>query len=49
LPLLHAYEAGAGLVGLLLLGVLAVIPASDLAVALVNRVVTMLLKPRALP
>ena len=35
--------------GLLLLGLLALVPASDLAIALVNREVTELLGPRALP
>jgi cyclic beta-1,2-glucan synthetase len=42
-----ASEAGA--VGLLVLGLLALVPASDLATALVNREVTELLGPRALP
>ena len=35
--------------GLLLVGLLALVPASDLAIALVNREVTELLGPRALP
>jgi len=49
LPLVHDAEAGVGLKGLLLLGLLAVVPASELAIALVNRVVTDLLEPRTLP
>jgi len=49
LPLLHAGVAGVGAAGLLLLGLLALVPASDLAIALVNRGVTALLGPSALP
>ena len=48
---LFLYNSGAaevGVVGLLLLGLLALIPASDLAIALVNREVTELLGPRVL-
>src|SRR4029077_125631 len=45
----HDAEAGVGLKGLLLLGLLAVVPASELAIALVNRAVTDLLEPRTLP
>jgi cyclic beta-1,2-glucan synthetase len=41
--------AEAGALGLLVLGLLALVPASDLATALVNREVTELLGPRALP
>ena len=41
--------AEVGLAGLLLVGLLALIPASDLAIALVNREVTELLGPRVLP
>ena len=41
--------AEAGVSGLLLIGLLALVPASDLAIALVNREVTELLGPRALP
>jgi cyclic beta-1,2-glucan synthetase len=41
--------AEAGVAGALLLGLLALVPASDLAIALVNREVTELLGPRALP
>jgi cyclic beta-1,2-glucan synthetase len=39
----------AGIAGLLLVGLLALVPASDLATALVNREVTELLGPRLLP
>ncbi len=49
LPLLYARELGITAWQLTLLGLLAVIPASDLAVALINRAVTDLLGPRALP
>src|SRR3972149_2116063 len=49
LPLLHAGASGVGLAGLLLPGGLAGVPASDLAMALVNRGVTALLGPSALP
>ncbi len=49
LPLLAAGVSGAGTVGLLVLGLLAVIPASDLAIALLNRGVTALLAPSVLP
>jgi cyclic beta-1,2-glucan synthetase len=38
-----------GVAALLLVGLLGLFPASDLAIALVNREVTMLLKPRPLP
>jgi cyclic beta-1,2-glucan synthetase len=38
-----------GVAGLLLVGLLGLFPASDLAIALVNREVTVLLKPRSLP
>jgi cyclic beta-1,2-glucan synthetase len=48
-PLIHDHEAGVGLKALLLLGLVAVIPASELAIALVNRGVTDLLEPRTLP
>ena len=48
-PLLHAHEKGIHYKGLLLLGLLAAIPASDLAIALINRVVTDLLGPQTLP
>ena len=49
LPLLHARELGITDWRLLLLGLLAAIPASDLAIALINRAVTDLLGPRTLP
>ena len=47
--LFNSGAAEVGVVGLLLLGLLALVPASDLAIALVNREVTELLGPRALP
>jgi cyclic beta-1,2-glucan synthetase len=49
LPLLGAWASGMGGAGLILLALLAVIPASDLAIALVNRSVTALLPARVLP
>ncbi len=49
LPLLHEREAGVPGWGLVLLGFLAAIPASDLAVALINRLVTASLGPQMLP
>jgi cyclic beta-1,2-glucan synthetase len=49
LPLLRAGEAGIGAKGLVLLGLLAAVPASDLAIALINQAVTALLGPRTLP
>ena len=49
LPLLYTRELGVGARGLLLLGLLAAVPASDLAIALINRVVMALLGPRTLP
>ncbi len=49
LPLLYAGEAGVAAKGLALLGLLAVVSASDLAIALVNRTVMALLGPRTLP
>jgi len=45
----HAGVVGVGPVGLVLLGLLVLVPASDLAIALVNRMVMALLGPRALP
>jgi cyclic beta-1,2-glucan synthetase len=48
-PLNHAWELGASTRHLALFGLLAVIPASDLAIALINRAVTDLLGPRTLP
>ncbi len=47
--LFNSGAAEVGVEGLLLLGLLALVPASDLAIALVNREVTELLGPRALP
>src|SRR4029077_10145631 len=47
--LFNSGAAEVGVVGLLLLGLLALVPGSDLAIALVNREVTELLGPRALP
>ena len=49
LPLARSWELGAGIPHLVLLGLLAAVPASDLAIALVNRGVTDLLGPRPLP
>jgi cyclic beta-1,2-glucan synthetase len=48
-PLLRAHDMGISSWNLILLGVLAAIPASDLAIALINRAVTDLLGPRTLP
>ena len=49
LPLTHAHAFGVRTPYLVLLGLLASVPASDLAIALINRVVTDLLGPRTLP
>jgi cyclic beta-1,2-glucan glucanotransferase len=49
LPLLHAYASGMSPVALVLVGLVALFPASDLAIALVNRAVMELLGPRPLP
>jgi cyclic beta-1,2-glucan synthetase len=49
LPLLHERKAGVADWGLVLLGLLAAVPASNLAIALINRLVTDLLGPRMLP
>jgi cyclic beta-1,2-glucan synthetase len=49
LPLLAGHASGMNWAGLALLGLLAVIPASDLAIALVNRAVMALIGPRSLP
>jgi len=49
LPLVHSWEQGVAAKYLVLLGLIGAIPASDLAIALVNRTVTSLLGPRALP
>jgi len=48
-PLWRDAVAGVGAGYLVLLGLLALVPASDLAIALINRFVTDLLQPRALP
>ncbi len=49
LPLVRSWEFKASTWQLVLLGLLAVIPASDLAIALINRSVTDLFGPRTLP
>ena len=49
LPLLYSRESGMTVQGLLLLGFLASVPASDLAIALINRSVMALLGPQKLP
>ena len=49
LPLLAAHALGIGLGACLVLGLLAMIPASDLAIALINRAVTETFGPRTLP
>ncbi|HLJ59115.1 MAG TPA: glucoamylase family protein [bacterium] len=49
LPLLHERDAGVAAWGLVLLGLLAVVPASDLAIAFINRAVTHVLRPQVLP
>ncbi|HEV2495699.1 MAG TPA: glucoamylase family protein, partial [Terriglobia bacterium] len=49
LPLVLAGVAGVTAKALVLLGLLAAVPASDLAMALINRAVTGLLAPRTLP
>ncbi|PYU22271.1 MAG: phosphorylase [Acidobacteria bacterium] len=49
LPLLRVREGGMTVRGLFLLGFLAAVPASDLAIALINRAVMGLLGPRRLP
>jgi len=48
-PLLRAHELGISDWRLILLGLLAAVPASDLAIALINRAVTDLLGPRTMP
>lgn len=49
LPLWSAGEAGVTVAGLALLGLLALVPASDLAMALINHTVMAILGPRPLP
>ena len=48
-PLIRAHDLGVSTWLLVLLGALAAIPASDLAISLINRVVTDLFDPRTLP
>ncbi|MDP2350522.1 MAG: glycosyl transferase, partial [Chloroflexota bacterium] len=48
-PLLLSGDRGAAGAGILVIAILALAPASDLAIALVNRVVTNVLGPRPLP
>ena len=49
LPLLAASAVGVGPTALIVLGLLAAVPASDLAIALVNRFVAIVVTPRSLP
>jgi cyclic beta-1,2-glucan synthetase len=49
IPVVLASAAGMPIAGILVLAVLALIPASDLAVALLNRIVTSIVEPRLLP
>jgi cyclic beta-1,2-glucan synthetase len=49
LPLMHDHDAGVSAPKLLLLALLAAIPASDLAISLVHRAITDWLEPRSLP
>ena len=49
LPLVHSAEHGVAVKYLVLLGLIGAIPASDLAIAFANRIVTAVLGPRALP
>ncbi|MEC4889419.1 MAG: glucoamylase family protein [Nitrospira sp.] len=49
LPLWYADHTGVGIAGLALLGLLALVPASDVAMALINRTVMTILGPRPLP
>jgi cyclic beta-1,2-glucan synthetase len=49
IPVIHAQELGLSTKYLVLFSLLAIVPASDLAIALINRVVTDLLGPRPLP
>ncbi len=48
-PLWHASGAGVTMAGLAFLGLVAFVPASDLAIALINRTVMAILGPRSLP
>ncbi len=47
-PLFLTWKAGAGVPILMLLGILALVPASDIAVALIHRLVTAVVPPRLL-
>ncbi len=49
LPLLRSWQFGAGIAQLVLLALVAAVPASDLAISLINRMVTESLGPRNLP
>jgi cyclic beta-1,2-glucan glucanotransferase len=49
LPLVAAHASGVGTLGLFVLACLALVPASDLAIALLNRWVTSVLSPRVMP
>ena len=49
IPLLLSWHGGAAGAGILVVAILALAPASDLAIALVNRVATSVLGPRPLP
>jgi len=48
-PLWYAAETGVTVAGLMCLGLIAFVPASDLAMALINRTVMAILGPRSLP
>ncbi len=48
-PLWYAAEIGVTVAGLVCLGLIALVPASDLAMALINRMVMAILGPRSLP
>jgi cyclic beta-1,2-glucan synthetase len=48
-PLWYAAETGVTVAGLVCLGLIALVPASDLAMALINRTVMAILGPRSLP
>ena len=49
IPLWYASEAGVAVAGLVCLGLIALVPASDLTMALINRTVMAILGPRSLP
>lgn len=49
LPLLAAWHAGLSRTGLIVLGALALVPASELGIALLNRAVTFIVTPGLLP